>query len=733
MEIKRSVTNKRAVILLLLFLTIFIILLGRIVYIQTIKEIKGEDLQALGEDRWTRTQTLEGIRGTIFDRVGSPIAQELNSYTVYAILNKEQNSYVKNAEETARKLSPYIDMSEETLTELLSSDRFQVELGSGAKNMTHERMEEIRALNLEGIYFREEPRRYYPKQTYASHVIGYTERDMVTARMGIERSLDDLLRAEDGMIQYQSDRKGIPLPDPNRHITPAKNGYDVYLTLDSNIQTALEQVMTKVEEDYQPEKMIAIVADPKTGEILAMSNRPSFNPNHYEQITNYMNFAVSDRFEPGSTMKMFTLAAAIEEGVYNGQETYQSGRYQIADRTISDHNQGRGWGQITYDEGMLRSSNVAFSKIALEKLGPPKIYEYWERFGLTQPTGIDLPNEADSLIANQYSIDAATTAFGQATAVTPIQQIQAATAIANNGKMMKPYIIDRIVNPETKTIVRQTEPVLVSEPISEETADQVLDLLEQVVISPEGTGKPYYLEGFNVAGKTGTAQIRNPDGPGYIRGHGQNIFSFLGMAPKEDPQVIVYVAVDRPKLEFHEVGADPTAMIFNTIMKHSLQYLNITPTIEEIEENVAEGFETANYVGLSVEDVTEQVQSSEIEIVVLGNGSKIVAQQPVVGKGMLPGERLLLRTDSDQAQMPDMNGWSSRDVRKFAQVMEMNPNIFGHGYVTSQSIEPGSTIQKGEYVVIELSTPQSIEQEEVTEEAEEAEEEQNEDQPQVME
>ncbi|NEU29472.1 penicillin-binding protein [bacterium LRH843] len=722
MEIKRIVTNKRAVIFLFFVVLIYFILFGRIFYIQTAKEVKGHNLQEMGEERWTRSQVLEGTRGTIYDRFGSPLAKELSSYTAFAVLSKDQKYYVKNPVETAKLLSPYINMPEADLVKLLSSDKFQVELGSGAKNMTHERMEEVRNLNLEGIYFREEPRRYYPKQTYASHVLGYTERDMATARMGIEKSLDDLLRAENGAIEYKSDRKGIPLPDPSRHVTPAKNGYNVYLTLDTNIQTALEQVMTKVEDQYKPEKLIAIVADPKTGEILAMSNRPSFNPNHYEQITNYMNYAVSERFEPGSTMKMFTVAAAIEEGVYNGQEFYQSGSYRIGPDKLSDHNGGRGWGEITFDEGFVRSSNVAMSILALEKLGPEKMYDYWQRFGFTEPTGIDLPGEASSLIANQYPIDAATTAFGQATAVTPIQQIQAATAIANGGKMMKPYIIDRIENPDTKTTVEQSEPEIVGEPISEQTAKKTLDILEQVVISPSGTGKSYYLEGFDVVGKTGTAQIRNPNGLGYIRGHGKNIFSFLGMAPKEEPRVIVYVAVESPKLEPTEVGSEPTAMIFNTIMKHSLQYLNITPTISEIEEQREGGFETTDYTGRSVTEVITEAQNEEIEVIVLGDGKTVQAQRPLAGKGMLPGERLLLRADSVDASMPDMTGWSNRDVRKFANVMEVNPTIFGTGYVTSQSIEPGSVIRNGEYVVIELE-PYTREEEESSNQEEEKEDE----------
>ncbi len=420
MDIKRVVMNKRAVFLLFVVLALFFVLLTRFIYIQTAKEVKGHDLQALAEQRWEKTKVLKGKRGTIYDRFGDVLAEEMKSYTVYAILAEDQPSYVRDPRKTAEKLAPYIDMDVDELERLLSvDDKFQVELGPNAKNLTHERMEAIKSLQLEGIFFREEPKRYYPKQTYASHVIGYTERDMKTARMGLESSLDDLLRPEDGKISYQSDRKGVPLPNASRHIVPAKNGYDVYLTLDSNIQMALEQILTKVEEQYKPNKIIAIVADPKTGQILAMSNRPSFNPNEYEKITNYINYAISERFEPGSTMKMFTVAAAIEEGVYDGQELYKSGQYRIGPNTISDHNYGRGWGPITFDEGFLRSSNVAMAILALEKLKKERFYQYLARFGFTEPTGIDLPNEATSLIADQRPIDAATTSFGDSCYADP--------------------------------------------------------------------------------------------------------------------------------------------------------------------------------------------------------------------------------------------------------------------------------------------------------------------------
>ncbi|WP_209125468.1 penicillin-binding protein [Alkalihalobacillus sp. BA299] len=708
MEIhKRAVTNKRAVFIMAIFLLCFVILIGRIILLQTTKEVNGHDLSEMAEQRWTTKNVIEGTRGTIFDREGSKLAQEISSYTMFAVLDENQEQYVKDPRETAEVLSPHINMSVENLERLLSSDRFQVELGPGAKNMSHDKMETIKAYDLPGIEFRKEPRRYYPKQTYASHVIGYTERNMEKSRMGLELSLDELLRAEDGSVVYQRDRKGIRLPDPKETVEPPKHGSDVYLTLDSNIQTALEQVMTKVEEDYDPEKMIAIVADPKTGQILAMSNRPSFNPNYYEEISNFRNFAVADRFEPGSTMKMFTLAAAIEEGVYDGSEEFQSGTYRIGNRIISDHNQGRGWGMITYDEGMQRSSNVAFSKIANEKLGTDKVYEYLEKFGFTRQTGIDLPGEVSSLIARKNASNAISTAFGQATAVTPIQQVQAATAIANNGTMMKPYVIDRIVNKESGKVIEKIEPKAIGQPISKETAEQMKDILETVVTSSAGTGTPYFIEGFDIIGKTGTAQIPNPDGPGYLHGHGKNIFSFLGMAPKDDPSVIVYVAVEQPKLKQTESGSAPVSEIFNTVMKHSLQYLNITPDFQEAVRNEEIGFKLGNYIGKSIEAVKGELVREGLDVIVIGDGEKVEGQQPLSERYVIDNEKVLLVTDSEQYKMPSIEGWSFRDAMKLSKGLDLNMNIFGTGYVTNQSITAGSPIRKEEHITIELQLPHS--------------------------
>ncbi len=723
---KLNKMNIRAVVLLILFMVVFSLLVGRVGYIQLNKTVNGQELEGIAEDRWTRKYPVEGKRGTIFDRFGDVLAEEIPSYTLVAILDKNSRNRVEDPKLTAEKLAPVVERNSDDLERLLSSGiadgRFQVELGIGTKNLSLEKKREIEALELKGLTFRKEPRRYYPKQTFASHVIGYTERDMSRARMGLESSLNDYLEKEDGYIQYLSDRKGIRLPNIDEVIETPQDGYHVFLTLDANIQMALEQIMTQVEERYEPERMMAIVADPKTGEILAMSNRPSFNPNFYEEITNYTNFTVSSRFEPGSTMKMFTLAAAIEEGVYNGTELYQSGSYQIGGRRVRDHNQGLGWGKIPFDEGFQRSSNVAYSILALEKLGPERLYYYLDRFGFRAPTGIDLPNEASSLIADSYRIDAATTAFGQGSAITPIQQIQAATAIANGGKMMKPYIIDHMVNPNTGEVVSKTEPTVVGEPISSNTAKQVLELMESVVTSPAGTGKPYFIEGFEIAGKTGTAEISNPNGPGYLSGHGQYIYSFLGVAPSSNPQLIVYVAVDRPKLEIYESGSAPVSQIFTSVMKHSLQYLSIAPNARSTSTNsIDEGLQIRNYVGENTSSAALDLAELGLDVHVIGTGNKVVSQLPLSGTRLLPGEKILLQTEGVSFRMPDIMNWSLRDVMKFADLLDLNANLIGTGFVKEQSVLPNSEIKKGDYLVIELSLPNQLE-EEVVPEGEEDEE-----------
>ncbi|PYZ97920.1 penicillin-binding protein [Alteribacter lacisalsi] len=700
--IKSRKITWRALGILVIFLLFIAGVFGRFVYIQAAKEVQDEDLQALIEQRWSHSHAIEAKRGSILDREGNAVAEEVASYSLIAILNQDYSSHVSDPAGTAEAIAGVLELDAASLTERLDrDDLYQVEI-PGARYLSVEQRDEIEALELDGITFRKDPRRFYPNQTFASHIIGYTERDMSEARMGLEASLDEYLSEEDGRITYQRDGEGRRLAGGDNIIDPARNGYDVQLTIDHKIQMVLEQALTQVDEDYSPERMIGIVADPKTGEILAMSNRPSFNPNEYESITNYTNFAVSSRFEPGSTIKTFSLAAAIEEGVYDGDELYQSGTYQIGPDRIPDHNAGQGWGEITFDEGFLRSSNVAFSKLALEKLDPDTLFEYIDAFGFREPTGIDLPQEASSAVADFRPIDAATTAFGQGSAVTPIQQVQAATAIANGGQMMKPYVVDSIIDPETGEAVQKTEPEIAGSPISEQTASSVLELMERVVSDSAGTGQPYAIDGFDIAGKTGTAQINNPDGPGRLTGHGNHIYSFMGMAPADDPEVVVYVAVDRPEIQPHESGSIPVSKVFKPVMQQSLQYLNIVPQTSEEAQVVDSGTQMDNLSGKNAAAAAETLENAGLTPVVIGENDNVVSQFPAADEQVLRGEKVFLLTDSDEYTMPDFSGWSSRDVHTWANLADVALTAEGSGFVTAQSIAAGDTVSAGQHILLEL-------------------------------
>ncbi len=723
--------NRGAAIISIFFAMLFFLLIGRFIHIQTTGVVDGQVLAALAEKKYTKQRTIEASRGTIYDRTGQAIAQDTPAYTVVAILDETLPSHVIDPYDASRKLAPLLNMSEEEVAKILTKDKKQVEFGSKGRDISHSLKLEIEALEIPGIAFIRDSKRYYPNGTFASHTIGYAQKvenkdnsESVTVGMlGLEKSLNDYLVETDGYLKFQSDKRGFRLPEAEEQIVPPKNGNDIYLTIDQKIQTFLEDSMNKVVQQYEPKKIIGIVAHAKTGEILAMSTRPSFDPN-VRNISNYLNDAISYRFEPGSTMKIFTLAAAVEEGVYNGQEAFQSGEYHVGRFRIRDHNK-RGWGKISYDEGVQRSSNVAFAKLAAEKLGTDTLLQYLNRFGFHQPTGINIDGEVNSIINFTYELEKITTAFGQGSAITPIQQVQAATAITNNGVMMKPYVVDRIVDSSTNKVINDYKPVEVGKPISEGTSKKVLDILETVVTSENGTGQVYAVDGYNVAGKTGTAQIPNPTGETpYLSGHGNNIFSFIGMAPKEDPKLIVYIAVEQPKLKEYEKGSEPVSMIFNPVMKNSLQYLNIEPIKKKESPGPTRGklgIEIESYVGTEIEKVMTDLTAKGLNVITLGSGKVVKAQIPSNGENVILGERVVLLTEGNVV-MPDVTGWSLRDVMKVANLVKLQPNVVGKGYVFQQNLAPGTKLKEDDYLIVHLKPPYSPEESSELENGEEGQE-----------
>ncbi|CAM3763491.1 penicillin-binding protein [Alkalicoccus chagannorensis] len=718
-EIRKKRFN-RSMLILVVTAAAVITIFFRFAYIQSAKEVQGEDLQELLESRWSQERELPGTRGSILDRSGEVLAEEIPSYTITAVLDDRFDSYVEEPAETAAALASVLEADQGFLEEQLSRDSVQVELGPAAKNMSYELMTEIEEMDLDGILFREDPRRYYPNQEFASHVIGYTERDMSEARMGLEESMDEHLSDSPGSIQYKQDGRGRQLAGMDEMIEEPVNGDDLVLTLDGKIQMVMEQTMNQIVEEYEPERITAVTAHAKTGEILGIANRPSFNPNEYENIENFTNYAVTSRIEPGSTMKMFTLAGAVEEGVYDGEDTFESGSIEVYDRRIRDHNNGEGWGEITFNEGVQRSSNVAFTNIAQDLLKPEGVYHYIDQFGFRNPTGIDLPHEVDGgSIAEAYPIDAVTTAFGQATAVTPMQMVQAATAIANDGQMMQPYTISGILDSTTGEAIDEREPTPAGQPISAETAETVRDILTSTVEEEPGTGQPFAIDGFEVAGKTGTAQIVGDDGR-YMTGHGNNLYSFLGMAPAEDPEVIVYVAVDRPDLEDHESGGQPVAEIFRQVMEQSLQYMNINPDPDGDDSVIVDHHTIPSFTGEDSVEAADALREAGVEVISAGSGGQVERQSHAAGETVAEGEKVILYTGGE-IDIPDFTGWSRRSVQQFAETVEREVTFDGSGYVTNQDPAPGA---EEEEALLEI-TLQEPGEEETDEDEDEAEEEQD--------
>lgn len=716
MNKKQPNINLGAAVLFVLFGLLFFIVLFRYFSIEFTGEVDGQPLAAKAAQKYKREGTLVAQRGTIYDRNGEVVAEDTASYNLVAILSKKMTTNPKkpmnvvDPAKTANELAKYINLSESQIYSLLTKKGlFQVEFGKAGKDISSDTKDKIEKLHLPGITFVRDSTRSYPNGIFASHLVGYADpveqKDgsyKTIGKMGIEKYLNTELTGKDGKIDYQSDLWGYLLPNGKQKVTPAKDGNDVYLSIDKKIQTFLEDAMNKVNQEYKPKNMIAIVADPKTGDILGMAQRPTFEPKTKQGIDNsWQNLAVETSFEPGSTMKVFTLSAAVQENVFNPNETYPSGKYLVTPKSppVYDWNKN-GWGNISFLEGVQRSSNVGFARIANEKLGFDRFHQYLLKFGFDRPTGIDLPNEAAGKILFNYPIEKADTAFGQGTAITPIEQIQAATAVANDGKMMKPQVVDKIVNHDTGETIKQTTPEVVGTPISADTAKKVRDILETVITSPKGTGSRYKIDGYSVAGKTGTAQIPGPDGK-YLTGPSNYVFSFIGMAPKDDPKLIVYVAVQQPNVDDYTKGSIPVSEIFDPVMKNSLQYLNIQPSKQE--KAVANQLPELN--GQSVDQTVKTLKGQGYDTVVLGKGSKIVAQYPKAGSTVLDGEKVIIQTDGD-ITVPDMTGWSLRDVMKVVKMAGAKLNSSGSGYVDNQNMKSGAPLHKGDLLIVDLITPE---------------------------
>lgn len=691
-----------------IFMLTFFIIIGRFVFIAQGKEIDGHSLIQLGTRQWTEVKIVDEKRGTIYSSNGSILAEDVPAYTLYAVISPKAAIHVIDKEKTASELAPILKMKESDLFAALNRKAYQVEFGSKGRMLSFATKQKIDSLKLPGINYLTESKRYYPEQSSAAYTIGFTQtnpdNNQQKGVFGVEQSMDRYLTEKDGSVRYYTSSGGVPIPDEKQKINKPVPGDNVYLTLNSSIQTVLDQTMSRVNADYKPNSMIGIVADPKTGKILAMSTYPDFNPN-LRDIKQFSNIAIASPYEPGSVMKTFTVASAIDAGVFNGKATYASGDYRVKGGTIHDWNRA-GWGTINFDQAFELSSNVGMSVLTDKYLGPDRLGTYLKKFGFMQKTGIDLPGEQAGIVNWTWPIDKLEASFGQGSAFTAMQIVQASTAVANNGVMMRPYVVDKVVNPENGKTVLANHPVVSGHPVSASAAEQTRALMRQVITNKNvvngvgATGTAFDLPGYDVIGKTGTAQIAM-NGQ-YLVGKNNYVYSFLGMAPQNNPRVIVYVAIKQPHLKPTDLGSEPVVDIARPVMTSSLQYLQVDKKVVQGNgQKAAPSVKLGDYAGQPLDQTVRSLQSFGLNPIALGDSPTVSRQFPYPGEELEVGSKVILYSGGT-VKMPNIQGWSLADAMKLTNIADLKLNTQGYGFVDQQKPSPGTQLKSGDTLTIDM-------------------------------
>ncbi len=653
MRVSNVTVRKRLTIALLVGFFIFLIIDVRLGYVQF---LLGDWLTDGAEELWNREIPFEAERGEIVDRNGIALATNMSAPTVYVFPRQ-----IEDPAATAEKLAAVLNGSKEQIYTEITKGEINVRLSAGRK-ISNEKAAEVRALNLPGVYLGEDSKRYYPFGNYLSHVLGFTGIDN-QGLMGLELFYDKQLKGERGSVQFYADAKHHRMNDKADDYQAPVDGLDLKLTIDSKVQTIMERELDIAEATYNPDGLIAIAMDPNTGEILGMSSRPGFNPTNYQDVAPEVynrNLPVWSTYEPGSTFKIITLAAALEEEKVNLEKEHfhDSGSVKVDGSTLRCWRRG-GHGDQTFLEVVQNSCNPGFVELG-QRLGKDTLFKYIRNFGFGEKTGIDLQGEGKGILFNLERVgpvELATTAFGQGVSVTPIQQVTALSAAINGGTLYTPYIAKELVDPVTGEIVMKKSPVAKRKVISEETSNKIRYALETVVA--QGTGGRAFVEGYRVGGKTGTAQ-KVKDGRYMENNH---IVSFIGFAPADDPQIVVYVAVDNPKGTI-QFGGFVAAPIVGNIIGDSLRAMGVEQRKDQIdkvrktwEDPVM--IEVPNLVGLTKKEIREVFVNFKIDA--SGEGNTVVKQSPQAGIKLKEGSTIRLYFDEPETKSKSKKGEQSKD------------------------------------------------------------------------
>ena len=665
---------------LLLFCAIII----RLIYLNLADTIDGINLKEFAKNRNTTKETLYATRGTIYDKNNEILAETVDSYTVVAFLdssrskNAKKPQHVVDKRETAKALSPLINMSEDDIYNLLNQDGlYQVELGPGGRGLTELQKDAIAKLELPGIDFLVSSKRYYPNLDFASYLLGYVKTDdegNAIGEMGVESKYNDELNGVNGSVTYQQDPNGYRLVNIPEIRIEKEDGFDIYLTIDSNVQLMVERALKNAVAASGAETAIFAVADAKTGKLIASATYPSFDPNQ-KNITNYLNPLVSVAFEPGSTMKTFTYMATMEKGVYDGNATYMSGSMTVDKYVIRDWN-GWGWGEVTYDYGLTMSSNIGIANIMQHYLTGDELRAYLQKLGFGQKTGIELEGEVPGDIDFKYEIEIINAGFGQGIMTTPIQHIQALTSIANDGYLLKPTIVEKIVDPNTGEVIYQSEKQKGTKVASIETVNKIKDLMDQVVNAGDRTGTDFHLDGYDIIGKTGTAEIYDETTGDYFPTTEKSYRSFSAIYPKNEPKYIFYTA-------FKNISS---SSYIGDAVKAVVQDLEAYYNLTNVKTNAKDTYVVENYLNKDINAVKDVLNANGVKYEVIGDGNKVINQYPEEGNNI--NGRLLLMTNGNFTET-NLVGLSSKVINNYCKMISVPCNINGTGYVNSYNIERG--------------------------------------------
>ena len=625
--------NKRIKIILLLFGFILLMVIFKVFYVQVFDYKK---LSNLASDLWSRNLPIEASRGKILDRNGIVLADNVTTTSLVLVPNQ-----IKNKKEVTKELAKILNVSYNEMKKHVFKNTSIERVHPLGRRLSYEVADKIEALKFDGVYLLKEAKRYYPYKTLLAHVLGYVGIDN-QGLSGLELQYDKYLTGEAGAIKYFSDAKGNKLTLSDVYVKP-QDGMNLQLTIDINIQKSVERELDNVVNMMNPDMALAVVMNPKTGEVLAMSSRPTFDPNNYKNYSSEVlsrNLPIWASYEPGSTQKIITTAASIEEKVidiYN-EHFFDSGGVTVDGARIRCWKAG-GHGDQTFLQVLQNSCNPGFVLMG-ERLGKEKLFSYLDLFGFGQKTGIDLNGEGKGIIfplSRVGNVELATTAFGQGISVTPIQQITAISAVLNGGNLLKPYVLASVLEPETGNVMYQNKKTVVRKTISKETSKTMRYALETVVAL--GGGKAAYIDGYRIGGKTGTAQ-KVKDGAYLVNNY---IMSFVGIVPSNDPEAVLYIAIDNPK-NTALLSSYTTTPIARRILLDIIDALDIKKQEGGVEKDWQWDdkvyYEVPNVIGKDKKEAKEILEHFKVEYSKTGN--KVISQSPKAGERLEDGGTITL-------------------------------------------------------------------------------------------